>query len=64
MIFYSAFVRHWTEARRHMPAGEAEAIRVAAVARVTERQRAGRADGPLDFADLCERIELALGGVR
>lgn len=58
---FSAFVAHWTASRSAMPAAVAEEIRRVGLARLAERQRAGRGDRPLCFADLVLRIESAVG---
>ncbi len=62
MFFYSQFVAHFSANRRYMAPAVAEGIRRDARSRVIERQQAGRADAPLLFDDLIERIERAVAG--
>jgi hypothetical protein len=57
---WSTFVSHWTSNLSAMPAAVAAEIRREAVARLQERQRAGRGDTPLCFGDLVARIETAV----
>jgi hypothetical protein len=61
-MHFSQFTSHFLANVRSMAPAVAADIRRAALARVTERQRAGRADGALLFDDLIERIERAVAG--
>ena len=58
---FSQFTTHFLANRSRIAASTANAIRREALARVAERQMAGRGDQPLDFTDLINRIETALG---
>jgi len=58
---FSIFTAHFAANRNLIARAVAEEIRREAIARVTERMQAGRADSALDFSDLIERIEKALG---
>lgn len=57
---FSQFVRHFLANQHSIPAAVATVIRREALARVTRRQAAGRADGVLLFDDLILRIESAV----
>lgn len=58
---FSQFTAHYSANKSRIPASIASTIRREALARVVERQQAGRADSVLTFDDLIERIEIALG---
>lgn len=59
MITQSQFVRHWTECKGRIPESIRKNIAQAAKDRITTRLAEGRADSPLDFRDLCEKLESA-----
>ena len=60
MKTYSEYIRHFDTNRRFLPTATASKIKREAMDRVIDRWRTGRADGPLDFADLVESIENAI----
>lgn len=61
-FLWSDFIAYWVENRRYMPPAVARAIAVRGCRRVIARQVSGRADCPLLFDDLVDRIEAAVGG--
>ncbi len=61
-VYWSAFVTHLMAEKRHVPPAVWTSIRDAGLARLQERQAAGRGDAPLEFGDLAERLEEALWG--
>ena len=58
---FSQFTSHFLANRSRIAPAVAAQIRRDAIARVNDRQIAGRGDAPLMFNDLIERIETALG---
>lgn len=61
MITASAFTHRWVEAIGQIQSAEHSRIGGLAVQRLQERFDAGRAVNQLDFTDLCEMIEDAVG---
>ena len=59
MIMQSQFVRHWLECKGQVPESIRASIALEAKNRITARLGAGRADSPLDFRDLCDKLESA-----
>ena len=59
---FSTFVAHFTTNQNHAPHAVMRQIRREAIARVSERMQAGRAEGAIDFSDLINRIETAMQG--
>lgn len=60
LVTLSGFMRYLEENKAHLPRQIYVGIRADAKQRVIDRYKAGRADGPLNFADLIERGEAAL----
>lgn len=56
MFTFSQFVKVWSEARGTVPQSVHRNVGREARDRVQERFAAGRADSPLDFSDLVERL--------
>lgn len=61
MITWPAFSRYAAEARRHVPRAVYRDVVGRACDRLREGLAGGRADGPLDFTDLANEIEAAIG---
>ena len=60
MFTFSQFVASYNANHKSVPHATLQIIRREAVARLKERQKAGRGDCVLDFTDLVERIEKAV----
>lgn len=60
LITLSGFLRYLEENKTQLPRQTYVGIQADAERRVVERYKAGRADGPLNFADLVERGEAAI----
>jgi hypothetical protein len=54
---FSVFTAYFNANKRNAPKSLADQVRREAIARVTERLQAGRADSELCFRDLVERLE-------
>ena len=61
MITASAFTARWIEANGQIKPSEHSRLGGLAVRRLQERFANGRAVNQLDFTDLCEMIEDAMG---
>jgi hypothetical protein len=61
-ITFSQFVAHYNANHQHVPYATLQIIRREAVARLKGRWSDGRANVPLDFSDLAQRLEAAIGG--
>jgi hypothetical protein len=62
VIIHSQFVAHWAANKRHIPASARDRIARIYRERMAAHYARGRADEPLNFADLCEAIEDAIVG--
>lgn len=60
IVTLSAFMRYLEENKKRLPRQIYVGIQADAERRVIDRYKAGRADGPLNFADLVERGEASL----
>ena len=59
---FSQFTAYYTANKTNVPASLAAYVARTALARVTERMQAGRADSALCFRDLIEKMEGAIAG--
>lgn len=62
MITWTQFVRYYAANHRRTPRVIARDVKHAGRARYLERVRSGYADSVLDFGDLVEAMETAIGG--